>query len=495
MPAHLHQACRRLFIKTAWNNSVYLTRNTSYLCSLCHGSLLASKRISTPNCKQTVKYGSENVFGLQKLCSTNKVNYAAMSTDTYQQRDHQEDKTVVIQGKDYPTDKWTNLSPKILSYVGRNLHLQKDHPLCWIREEIVNHFYTTYMKSTRTPLFAVFDNFSPVVSTYQNFDSMLVPKSHFSRSRSDNYYINESTLLRAHTSAHEHELLKSGLDAFIVVGDVYRRDTIDSTHFPVFHQMECARLFNQQQLFANSHDIYNDLTIFEKGELNEDKQACHTMEAAKLVEMNLKKTLEELVCKLFGENVVYRWVDAYFPFTHPSFEMKIFFDGKWIEMLGCGILEQEILNSAGAKDSIGWAFGLGLERLAMRLFNIPDIRYFWSKEEAVLSQFRNYKNIKDILFKPLLSNQPAVENDISFWVPKDFCANDFYDLIRNLDSSIVETVTQVDSFVDPKTGRESHCYRIFYRHTDRPLSQNEVHELHKSIQNAAVKKLNVVGRW
>jgi phenylalanyl-tRNA synthetase alpha subunit len=87
----------------------------------------------------------------------------------------------------------------------------------------------------------------------------------------------------------------------------------------------------------------------------------------------LKESLEGLANHLFGE-VECRWVDAYFPFTDPSFELEIFFEGEWLEVLGCGITEQSILDANGNEGNTAWAFGLGLERLAMVLYNIPDIR-------------------------------------------------------------------------------------------------------------------------
>lgn len=87
-------------------------------------------------------------------------------------------------------------------------------------------------------------------------------------------------------------------------------------------------------------------------------------------------------------DVQYRWVDQYFPFTHPSWELEILFNDKWMELLGCGIMRQEILQKAGAVDRIGWAFGVGLERLAMRLYSITDIRLFWSEDISFTNQFK-----------------------------------------------------------------------------------------------------------
>ena len=78
-------------------------------------------------------------------------------------------------------------------------------------------------------------------------ESILIA-DHETRKKSDNYYVNEQYILRAHTSAHEDELIRCGLNAFLIVGDVYRRDSVDATHFPIFHQMEGVRLFNEHQV-------------------------------------------------------------------------------------------------------------------------------------------------------------------------------------------------------------------------------------------------------
>jgi len=87
------------------------------------------------------------------------------------------------------------------------------------------------------------DGINPIVSTVQNFDDLLVPEDHVSRKKSETYYLNEGEILRAHTSAHQKQIIESGCDAFLVIGDVYRRDTIDCSHYPIFHQMEMVRIF------------------------------------------------------------------------------------------------------------------------------------------------------------------------------------------------------------------------------------------------------------
>lgn len=141
-----------------------------------------------------------------------------------------------VNNKEYLADEYTNVTPKILSYLNTNLHLQKNNPLSIVRQRIINYFYSSFTHRGN-PIFSVYDNLSPVVSTKQNFDDLLIPNDHPSRAKSDCYYINNTTLLRAHMTAHQSELLRSGLDNFLMIGDVYRRDEIDATHFPVFHQV------------------------------------------------------------------------------------------------------------------------------------------------------------------------------------------------------------------------------------------------------------------
>lgn len=157
---------------------------------------------------------------------------------------------VELLGKTYLPDNYSNITKKILSKVGKNLHNQRHHPLWLIKERVKDHFYKQHMGrfSSRTPLFSVYDHLPPVVTVEQNFDRLLIPKDHPSRKKGDNYYLNGTHMLRAHTSAHQWDLMHSGLDAFLVVGDVYRRDQIDNTHYPVFHQLEGVRLFSNHEV-------------------------------------------------------------------------------------------------------------------------------------------------------------------------------------------------------------------------------------------------------
>lgn len=149
----------------------------------------------------------------------------------------QTENAITIGNKKFLIDDFTNVTPKILSLVGTNLHTTPNHPLCLIRKRIVDYFYKRYVNPKGNPLFSVYDDLNPIVTVQQNFDNLLIPKNHPSRAKSDCYYINRNELLRAHTTAHQVDLLRSGLNNFLVCGEVFRRDEINSTHYPVFHQV------------------------------------------------------------------------------------------------------------------------------------------------------------------------------------------------------------------------------------------------------------------
>ncbi|KAL5242566.1 hypothetical protein ACI65C_009976 [Semiaphis heraclei] len=400
-------------------------------------------------------------------------------------------KSVVVDGKSYAEDEYTNVTPKILSFIGINNHNRCGHPLNLFKQRLVEFFYDHFKGRTGNPIFSIYDKINPVVTTNENFDSLLVPADHPSRNKTDSYYLNKTHMLRAHCTAHQSELIKMGLDNFVVFGDVYRRDEIDATHYPVFHQADGVHIFTPNELEL----IYgSNVNVFDRdrNDSNSEKQGVYSEEANEIVTNHLKKTLVTMIQKVFGEEVEYRWVSEYFPFTHPSFELEINYNDQWIEALGCGVIRHEILKNAGAGNRIGWAFGLGLERLAMPFYSIPDIRLFWSKDSGFLNQFQNLPKDGRVKYKPI-SIYPQCINDISFWLPKEksFCSNDFYELVGNYGGQLVEQVKLIDQFKHPKTGNVSHCYRIVYRHLERTLSQAEVNEVHKLIEINATQILGV----
>ncbi|KAL6206267.1 hypothetical protein ACLB2K_023515 [Fragaria x ananassa] len=220
----------------------------------------------------------------------------------------------------------------------------------------------------------------------------------------------------------------------------------------------------------------------------EDWAASET-DATSYVAEDLKKCLEGLARHLFGD-VEMRWVDTYFPFTDPSFELEIFFQEKWLEVLGCGVTEQEILKRSGKTDNVAWAFGLGLERLAMVLFDIPDIRLFWSTDERFTSQF--LKGQLGVKFKPY-SKYPPCYKDVSFWINESFTENNLCEVVREVAGDLAEEVQLIDNFTNKK-GMTSHCYRIAYRSMERSLTDDEINKLQGAVRELVESKLKVVLR-
>jgi phenylalanyl-tRNA synthetase alpha chain len=215
-----------------------------------------------------------------------------------------------------------------------------------------------------------------------------------------------------------------------------------------------------------------------------------------------------------------RWVEAFFPHTSPSWELEVWWRGDWLEVLGCGVIDQPLLIRADVSSRVGWAFGLGLERLAMLLFGIPDIRLFWSKDSRFLGQFDENKPIRR--YQPF-SKYPSAPRDVAFWLPKSgpivaetpastssapspaggqvteptvsevpvFHENDLMEVVRNTAGDNVEDVSCVDNFTHPKTGRQSLCYRITYRSLEKTLTNEEANAMHEKIRQELVARFGV----
>lgn len=282
-----------------------------------------------------------------------------------------------------------------------------------------------------------------------------------------------------------------------------------------------VRTFSANELFGNQQ-VMNEFPLFaftDKERIHTvEKQECHSEDASKVLIFRLKNTLEDLARFIFGENIEFRWVDAYFPFTHPSFELEILFNDKWLEVLGCGVMQQKILDLAGTGSKVGFAFGLGLfilkgfsilfnlglERLAMTLYDIPDIRLFWSKDTGFLHQFKDLKPEDNYKYK-IISVHPQLSMDLSFWIPLEHLnittkemqnkfnglKSDVRDVIRNLGGDLVEQVDLIDEFLNEKKRKFGHCYRIVYRSNERPLTKDEINVVHKKIESKLTTNFGV----
>ncbi|KAJ3182129.1 hypothetical protein HDU85_003171 [Gaertneriomyces sp. JEL0708] len=398
--------------------------------------------------------------------------------------------TVTVLGQSFPRDESTNVTETILAKTSRGLHLQPNNPINIIKTHIEKYFHD----------FHPVDSLNPAVTVQQNFDSLLFAADHPGRALTDTYYINKDTVLRTHTSAHQSEVMRTRkAHGYLLTADVYRRDEIDVSHYPVFHQMEGIRTFDRKKLIEeiglgdDTSEAYQTNKENQHVFANTDLvQPCHSQKEALLVGMHLRKSLEGMVRDLLGQDprageLQFRWISTYFPFTSPSWELEVLYQGDWLELLGCGVIQQDILDKSGNSDRIGWAFGLGVERIAMIMFDIPDIRLFWSTDERFTSQFESRKIVR---FQPF-SKYPACYKDISFWCPASFHDNDFAEVVRDVAGDVAEDVKLIDKFVHPKTGRVSRCFRINYRAMDRTLTNEEVDAIQDRVRETSEKRLEV----
>ncbi|MSR87712.1 MAG: hypothetical protein EXS69_00890 [Candidatus Zambryskibacteria bacterium] len=289
------------------------------------------------------------------------------------------------------------------------------------------------------------------------FDLFNMPEGHPARSKSDTYYADDNNVLRTHDTVFwyyylNHPIIKERIakgKAFgaICYGKVYRKDEIDNRHMNVFHQMGGLYLAPDNKQTVTPED--------------------------------LKNVLSEIAKSIFGNDVEFRFYDHQFPYTDPSFEMEAFINNVWIEMLGSGLPRKSVLKNFGLEGYNGWAFGFGLERLAIASMDLPDIRLLWSNDERVKKQLVLGNKYQEV------SKFPPIIRDISFVVDKDFVPNDYFDLIREVGEEMVENVGLIDKYENTEkfgANKLSYTFRITYRHLGRTLTNEEVNKIHTELE-------------
>ena len=193
---------------------------------------------------------------------------------------------------------------------------------------------------------------------YHNFGALNFPEHHPARDMQDTFFIDKDIVLRTHTSNVQIHLMEENEPPlrFIVPGRVYRNEAISYKSYCLFHQVE--------GLYVDKNVSFGQL----------------------------KGCLEYFVKKMFGEKCKMRWRPSYFPFTEPSAEVDIWDDQRkqWMEILGCGMVDPEVFNNVGYDSKVwhGYAFGMGVERIAMLKHNIDDIRIFYNGDIRFLRQFK-----------------------------------------------------------------------------------------------------------
>ena len=236
-----------------------------------------------------------------------------------------------------------NIKPPILIQEPGGLH-----PITQVKDFLINLLEEIGFNEVDGP---------EIESEEYNFDMLNIKESHPARQMHDTFYVeNKTSVLRTHTSPVQiRSMLNSSPPlAIISAGKVYRKDD-DATHLPMFHQVEGIYV-NKEVNFAQ-----------------------------------LKDLIYKIVYGIFGEEVKIRFRPSYFPFTEPSAEVDILSeDGKWLEILGCGIVNPIVLDNCNidTKKFSGLAFGLGVERIAMLKYEVNDIRDFYKSNLDFLRQFK-----------------------------------------------------------------------------------------------------------
>lgn len=233
-----------------------------------------------------------------------------------------------------------------------------NHPIMLMLDRIVEYFEGLNFSIQTGPL---------VEDDFHNFEALNLPKYHPARDMQDTFYFKDGALLRTHTSPVQIRTMERQKPPIRMIcpGSVFRCD-YDLTHTPMFHQVEGL--------------------VVEEGK---DSVSF----------ANLKYILEDFLKYLFGE-VKVRFRSSFFPFTEPSAEVDmscIFCQGKgcrvcshtgWLEVLGCGCVNDNVFKAVGYKDVSGYAFGLGVERFAMLAYSVPDLRAFFESDLRILEQFK-----------------------------------------------------------------------------------------------------------
>ena len=199
-----------------------------------------------------------------------------------------------------------------------------------------------------------------VEDEWHNFIALNIPAEHPARDPIDNFYIDDSTLLRSQTSTIQIRVMEKTKPPIRVVapGRVYRPDTVDATHMFMFHQLEALV-------------VDEDVTM-----------------------VDLKTTINQFIHAFFGPDMKWRFRPSFFPFTEPSCEVDLLWTDKkgneeWLEVAGCGMVDPNVFDAVGidSEKYTGWAWGFGIERLAMLKYGINDIRLFYENDLRFLEQF------------------------------------------------------------------------------------------------------------
>lgn len=324
-----------------------------------------------------------------------------------------------------------------------------------------------------SPRFKDFDlvEFPRIVTVEQNFDLLNTAKDHPSRRETDTYYTDPGHVLRTQMTdmwsfyLKDKRILKKleedGEVMALSAGIVFRKDEIDRNHYPAFHQIDGLYVCERAKKTITQKDL-------------EDVQI-------------------ELAKGVFGDDIEYKFLVDTFPFTDPSVEMDIKFNGNWLEVNGAGLVHPQVLRNLGLDPEKynGWAFGFG-DRLAMIKMGIPDIRILWSDDPRITSQFKDINSrYKEV------SKYPSTLRDISFIVDKNISLNNYFEIVREYAGNLIEEVKLLDKYENAKkfgADKVSYTFRIVYCSPERTLTNEEVNMIQDKIRAKTEAELRAVLR-
>ncbi len=344
-----------------------------------------------------------------------------------------------------------------------DLTKKKNSPIKILVDEIV-----------KLPRFSDFDlvDFPRIVTVEQCFDLLNMPKDHPSRKETDTYYLDDTHILRTHTTAfwsfylRNKEILeklgKEGEIKALAPGIVFRKDEIDRNHYPAFHQIDGLLICKKSEKIIKQEDL-KDVQI-------------------------------ELAKGIFGSDIEWKFIPDEFPYTVESLEMNIKFSGRWMEVNGAGLVHPQCLKNFGLAPEIynGWAFGFGIDRLAMLKMEIPDIRILWSDDPRITNQFKNINSKYRAV-----SKYPQISRDISFIIDKNINLNNYYEIVRDFADNLIEEVKLLDEYEDENKfgkNKKSYTFRIVYRSFERSLTNKEINKIQEKIREKTRQDLNALLR-
>ena len=385
-----------------------------------------------------------------------------------------------------------NLSDKEKAYLNRVLRVynmpdlsnKKWNPVEMIISSIINSsYYKDFVKL----------DIPEIVWEYETFDLFNFPENHVARRPSDSYFINkntedlkESILLRPHTSVMwYHYLIKWGwLEELEKTWEIkilswwktYRVDELDKTHHECFHQIDWLKI------------------------VRKDKEI--------ITQNTLKDVLTNTIKSIFWKEVPHKFNEDSFPYTRESLEVEVEYNWRNIEVLWSWVVHPNVLEKLWIDSSKynWWAFGFWIERLAMLLKNIPDIRIFWSLDPRITKQWGNYEPYKAV------SSLPPVYKDISCFVNKKLFIKDIKEsekswniellneadsfdiawIVRDVAWDLVEEVRVIDIYENDKSfwnDKKSISIKITFRSLERSLTHEEINKFYFKIRESIEKEL------